>query len=32
MGSTVTGVEGDMANPTVSSPGDAKGGDKGASI
>ena len=31
-GDTVVGVEGEMANLTVSSPGDDKGGDKGASI
>ena len=31
-GDTVVGVEGEMANLTVSSPGDGKGGDKGASI
>ena len=31
-GGTVVGVEGEMANLTVSSPGDDKGGDKGASI
>ena len=32
MGGTVVGVEGDMANLTVSSPRDAKGSDTGASI
>ena len=31
-GDTVVGVEGEMANLMVSSPGDGKGGDKGASI
>ena len=31
-GDTVVGVEGEMANLTVSSPGDGEGGDKGASI
>ena len=31
-GNTVVGVEGEMANLTVSSPGDGEGGDKGASI
>ena len=31
-GNTVVGVEGEMASLTVSSPGDSKGGDKGASI
>ena len=31
-GDTVVGVEGEMANLTVSSPGDGKGGDTGASI
>ena len=31
-GDTVVGMEGEMANLTVSSPGDGKGGDKGASI
>ena len=31
-GNTVVGVEGEMANLTVSSPGEGKGGDKGASI
>ena len=31
-GDTVVGVEGEMANPTISSPRDGKGGDKGASI
>ena len=31
-GGTVVGVEGEMANLTVSSPGDGEGGDKGASI
>ena len=31
-GDTVVGVEGEMANLTVSSPGDGKGGDKGASV
>ena len=31
-GDTVVGVEGEMANLTVSSPGEGKGGDKGASI
>ena len=31
-GNTVVGVEGEMANLTVSSPRDGKGGDKGASI
>ena len=31
-GSTVVGVEGDMANLTVSSPRDAKGSGKGASV
>ena len=31
-GDTVVGVEGEMANLTVSSPGDSEGGDKGASI
>ena len=31
-GNTVVGVEGEMANFTVSSPGDGEGGDKGASI
>ena len=31
-GDTVVGVEGEMANLTVSSPGDGKGSDKGASI
>ena len=29
-GGTVVGVEGEMANLTVSSPGDSKGGDKGS--
>ena len=32
MGGTLVGVEGDMANRTVSSPGDTKSSDKGASI
>ena len=32
MRDTVVGVEGEMANLTVSSPGDGKGSDKGASI
>ena len=31
-GNIVVGVEGEMANLTVSSPGDGEGGDKGASI
>ena len=31
-GDTVVGVEGEMANLTDSSPGEGKGGDKGASI
>ena len=31
-GNTGVGVEGEMANLTVSSPGEGKGGDKGASI
>ena len=31
-GDTVVGVEGEMANLTVSSPGDSEGGDKGASV
>ena len=31
-GNTVVGVEGEMANLTVSSPGEGEGGDKGASI
>ena len=31
-GDTAVGVEGEMANLTVSSPGDCDGGDKGASI
>ena len=31
-GDTVVGVEGEMANLTVSSAGDGEGGDKGASI
>ena len=31
-GETVVGVEGDMANLMVSSPGDGEGSDKGASI
>ena len=31
-GNTVVGVEGEMANLTVSSPGDGKGGDKGTSV
>ena len=31
-GSIVVGVEGDMANLTVSSPGDSKGSDKDASV
>ena len=31
-GDTVVGVEGEMANLTVSSPGDGEGSDKGASI
>ena len=31
-GDTVVGVEGEMANLTVSSPGEGEGGDKGASI
>ena len=31
-GDTVVGVEGEMANLTVSSPGDSEGGDKDASI
>ena len=31
-GDTVVGVEGEMANLTVSSPRDGEGGDKGASI
>ena len=31
-GNTAVGVEGEMANLTVSSPGDSEGGDKGASI
>ena len=31
-GDTVVGVEGEMANLMVSSPGDGEGGDKGASI
>ena len=31
-GDTVVGVEGEMANLTVSSPGESEGGDKGASI
>ena len=31
-GNTVVGVEGEMANLTVSSPRDGEGGDKGASI
>ena len=31
-GDTTVGVEGEMANLTVSSPGDGEGGDKGASI
>ena len=29
---TVVGVEGEMADLTVSSPGDSEGGDKGASV
>ena len=32
IGDTVVGVEGEMANLTVSSPGDGEGCDKGASI
>ena len=31
-GDTVVGVEGEMANLTVSSPGDGEGGEKGASV
>ena len=31
-GDTVVGVEGEMANLTVSSPRDGEGGDKGASV
>ena len=31
-GNTLVGVEGEMANLTVSSPGDGKGGDKGVSV
>ena len=31
-GDTVVGVEGEMANLTVSSPRDDEGGDKGASL
>ena len=31
-GNTVVGVEGEMANLTVSSPGDSEGGDKAAPI
>ena len=31
-GNTVVGVEGEMANLTVSSPRDGEGGDKGASV
>ena len=31
-GDTVVGVEGEMANLTVSSPGDGEGSDKGASV
>ena len=31
-GNTIVGVEGEMANLTVSSPGEGEGGDKGASI
>ena len=31
-GNTVVGVEGEMANLTVSSPGEGEGGDEGASI
>ena len=31
-GDTVVGVEGEMANLTVSSPGEGEGGDKGASV
>ena len=31
-GNTVVGVEGEMANLTVSSPGEGEGGDKGASV
>ena len=31
-GNTVVGVEGEMANLTVSSPGEGEGGDKGVSI
>ena len=31
-GCTVVGVEGEMANLTVSSPGDGEGSDKGASV
>ena len=31
-GDTIVGVEGEMANLMVSSPGDGKGSDKGASV